>query len=73
MGAPAYFDGSGSDTATFVPRGRTCHLLLTNGSPREGGVSGGLGAVDGEPDSWTEATCGNALDAQSGGRGRLAR
>ncbi|MFF4213176.1 hypothetical protein ACFYZE_28265 [Streptomyces sp. NPDC001796] len=30
---PVYFDGSGSDTATFVYRGRTFHLLLTNGSP----------------------------------------
>ncbi|MFF7977462.1 hypothetical protein [Streptomyces sp. NPDC007905] len=30
---PAYFDGSGSDTATFVHRGRNFHLLLTNGSP----------------------------------------
>ncbi|MEU6772408.1 hypothetical protein [Streptomyces sp. NPDC046759] len=30
---PAYFDGSGSDTATFVHRDHTFHLLLTNGSP----------------------------------------
>ncbi|OIJ91302.1 hypothetical protein [Streptomyces monashensis] len=30
---PVYFDGGGSDTATFVHRGRTFHLLLTNGSP----------------------------------------
>ncbi len=30
---PAYFDGGGSDTATFVHRDRTFHLLLTNGSP----------------------------------------
>ncbi|MFE1174190.1 hypothetical protein [Streptomyces sp. NPDC058773] len=30
---PAYFDGSGSDTVTFIYRDRTFHLLLTNGSP----------------------------------------
>ncbi|MGW2545611.1 hypothetical protein ACWC5I_33230 [Kitasatospora sp. NPDC001574] len=30
---PVYFDGCESDTATFVHRGRTFHLLLTNGSP----------------------------------------
>lgn len=30
---PAYFDGSGSDTATFLDRGLVCYLLLTNGSP----------------------------------------
>ncbi|MFI0218813.1 hypothetical protein [Streptomyces lydicus] len=30
---PVYFDGSGSDTATFIHRDRTFHLLLTNGSP----------------------------------------
>ncbi|MCX4781925.1 hypothetical protein [Streptomyces sp. NBC_01264] len=30
---PAYFDGGGSDTATFVHRDHTFHLLLTNGSP----------------------------------------
>lgn len=30
---PVYFDGGGSDTATFVHRDRTFHLLLTNGSP----------------------------------------
>ncbi|MEU6331785.1 hypothetical protein ABZ851_31610 [Streptomyces sp. NPDC047049] len=30
---PVYFDGSGSDTVTFVYRERTFHLLLTNGSP----------------------------------------
>ncbi|GAA2523329.1 hypothetical protein [Streptomyces longisporus] len=30
---PAYFDGGGSDTATFIYHGSTVHLLLTNGSP----------------------------------------
>ncbi len=30
---PVYFDGGDSDTATFVHRDRTFHLLLTNGSP----------------------------------------
>ncbi|MFF1412133.1 hypothetical protein ACFVX6_20585 [Streptomyces sp. NPDC058289] len=30
---PVYFDGGGSDTATFVHRNHTFHLLLTNGSP----------------------------------------
>jgi hypothetical protein len=30
---PAYFDGSDSDTATFIHRDRVCYLLLTNGSP----------------------------------------
>ncbi|OQD57547.1 hypothetical protein BM536_002010 [Streptomyces phaeoluteigriseus] len=30
---PVYFDGSDSDTATFIHRDRTCYLLLTNGSP----------------------------------------
>ncbi|MFK0259461.1 hypothetical protein [Streptomyces sp. NPDC090445] len=30
---PVYFDGGGSDTATFIHRDRVCHLLLTNGSP----------------------------------------
>ncbi|MFF4341082.1 hypothetical protein ACFY00_14235 [Kitasatospora sp. NPDC001540] len=30
---PTYFDGCGSDTATLAHRGRTLHLLLTNGSP----------------------------------------
>ncbi|MGW3208368.1 hypothetical protein [Streptomyces sp. NPDC001135] len=30
---PVYFDGSGSDTATFVHRDRSFYLLLTNGSP----------------------------------------
>lgn len=30
---PVYFDGSESDTATFIHRGRVCYLLLTNGSP----------------------------------------
>ncbi|GAA1189840.1 hypothetical protein F4556_006715 [Kitasatospora gansuensis] len=30
---PVYFDGCDSDTATFVHRGRTFHLPLTNGSP----------------------------------------
>lgn len=30
---PVYFDGCDSDTATFVHRDRTFHLLLTNGSP----------------------------------------
>ncbi|MFG2864931.1 hypothetical protein [Streptomyces sioyaensis] len=30
---PVYFDGSGSDTATFVHRELSFHLLLTNGSP----------------------------------------
>ncbi|MFJ2592445.1 hypothetical protein [Streptomyces erythrochromogenes] len=28
-----YFDGGDSDTATFLHRDRTLHLLLTNGSP----------------------------------------
>jgi hypothetical protein len=30
---PVYFDGGAGDTATFVHRDRTFHLLLTNGSP----------------------------------------
>lgn len=30
---PAYFDGSESDTATFMHWGRLCYLLLTNGCP----------------------------------------
>ncbi|GLW71882.1 hypothetical protein Kpho02_41810 [Kitasatospora phosalacinea] len=30
---PTYFDGCGNDTATLAHRGRTLHLLLTNGSP----------------------------------------
>lgn len=30
---PAYFDGSNSDSATFIHRDRVCYLLLTNGSP----------------------------------------
>lgn len=30
---PVYFDGGECDTATLVHRGRTFHLLLTNGSP----------------------------------------
>ncbi|MCZ1008156.1 hypothetical protein [Streptomyces lydicus] len=30
---PVYFDGSDSDTATFIHRGLVCYLLLTNGSP----------------------------------------
>ncbi|MFD6891450.1 hypothetical protein [Streptomyces sp. NPDC059957] len=30
---PVYFDGSDSDTATFIHRDQTFHLLLTNGSP----------------------------------------
>lgn len=30
---PVYFDGSNSDTATFIHRGLVCYLLLTNGSP----------------------------------------
>jgi hypothetical protein len=28
-----YFDGSDSDTTTFIHRDHTCYLLLTNGSP----------------------------------------
>ncbi|CAG7650083.1 hypothetical protein JT723_08145 [Streptomyces bryophytorum] len=28
-----YFDGGDSDTATFIHRDRTFHMLLTNGSP----------------------------------------
>ncbi len=30
---PAYFDGSDSDTATFIHRDHVCYLLLTNGCP----------------------------------------
>lgn len=30
---PVYFDGGDSDTATFIHRDRTIHMLLTNGSP----------------------------------------
>ncbi|UNO42952.1 hypothetical protein [Streptomyces sp. MST-110588] len=30
---PVYFDGSDSDTATFIHGGHVCYLLLTNGSP----------------------------------------